>query len=177
MGCLCVQLEDIRLYLMNRSQQNRLSILKVESELCPKVCKRLHKEKRVAVDGWLVGLLIQGLRLRMGRLVLLWTYLKGPVVVGNEISLAFHVAMLFHAFSSTERQLKSTLMTAAELAHTRHAISQWLIQSMVRICGPHYLESNKSYLCTKVWEVNEWDEGCWWGCIFLVERAYHNNMS
>ena len=45
MGCLCVQLEDIRLYLMNRSQQNRLSILKVESELCPKVCKRLHREK------------------------------------------------------------------------------------------------------------------------------------
>ena len=60
----------------------------------------------------------------MGWLALLWTYLKGPVVVGNEISLAFHVAMLFHAFSSTERQLKSTLMTAAELAHTRHAISQ-----------------------------------------------------
>ena len=51
MGCLCVQLEDIRLYLMNRSQQNRLSILKVESKLCPKVCKRLHKKKRVAVDG------------------------------------------------------------------------------------------------------------------------------
>nr|POE68334.1 hypothetical protein CFP56_34353 [Quercus suber] len=38
-------LEDIKLYLMNRSQQNRLSILKVESELCPKVCKRLHREK------------------------------------------------------------------------------------------------------------------------------------
>ncbi|XP_030939765.1 uncharacterized protein LOC115964636 [Quercus lobata] len=38
-------LKDIKLYLMNRSQQNRLSILKVESELCPKVCKRLHREK------------------------------------------------------------------------------------------------------------------------------------
>nr|POE82128.1 hypothetical protein CFP56_60370 [Quercus suber] len=38
-------LKDIRLYLMNRSQQNRLSILKVESELCPKVYKRLHREK------------------------------------------------------------------------------------------------------------------------------------
>ena len=40
-----MQLEDIRLYLMNKSQQNKLSILKVESELCPKVCKRLHREK------------------------------------------------------------------------------------------------------------------------------------
>ena len=45
MGCFYVQLEDIRLYLMNRSQQNRLSILKVESKLCSKVCKRLHREK------------------------------------------------------------------------------------------------------------------------------------
>ena len=40
-----MQLEDIRLYLMNRSRQNRLSILRVESELSPKVCKRLHREK------------------------------------------------------------------------------------------------------------------------------------
>nr|POF21006.1 hypothetical protein CFP56_59200 [Quercus suber] len=45
-------LEDIRLYLMNRSQQNRLSILKVESELCPKVCKRLHREK-MSSSKWL----------------------------------------------------------------------------------------------------------------------------
>ena len=45
-------LEDIRLYLMNKSQQNRLSILKVESELCPKVCKRLHMEK-MSSSKWL----------------------------------------------------------------------------------------------------------------------------
>ena len=93
-------------------------------------------EKRwVAVDGWLVGLLTHGLRLRMGLLALLWTYLRGPVVVGNGTSLAFHAAMQFHAFFSTERQLRSTLMTATESAHARHAMSQWLIQSMVRICG------------------------------------------
>ena len=47
-----MQLEDIRLYLMNRSQQNRLSILKVESELCLKVCKRLHREK-ISSSKWL----------------------------------------------------------------------------------------------------------------------------
>ena len=52
MGCLCVQLEDIRLHLMNRSQQNRLSILKAESELCLKVCKRLHRGK-IGGSRWL----------------------------------------------------------------------------------------------------------------------------
>ena len=52
MGCLYVQLEDIRLYLMNRSQQNRLGILKVEFELCPKVYKRMHREK-MSSSKWL----------------------------------------------------------------------------------------------------------------------------
>ena len=47
-----MQLEDIRLYLMNKSQQNKLSILKVESEFCPKVCKRLHREK-MSSSKWL----------------------------------------------------------------------------------------------------------------------------
>ena len=37
---------------MNRSQQNRLSILKVESEFCLRVCKRLHKEK-MSSSKWL----------------------------------------------------------------------------------------------------------------------------
>ena len=37
---------------MNRSQQNRLSILKVEFEFCPKVCKRLHREK-MSSSKWL----------------------------------------------------------------------------------------------------------------------------
>ena len=37
---------------MNRYQQNRLSILKVESELCPKVCKRLHM-KKMSSSKWL----------------------------------------------------------------------------------------------------------------------------
>ena len=39
-------------WMMNRSQQNRLSILKVESKLCPKVCKRLHRERMVS-NRWL----------------------------------------------------------------------------------------------------------------------------
>ena len=47
-----MQLEDIRLYLTNRSQQNRLSILKVEFELCPKVYKRLHRQK-MSSNKWL----------------------------------------------------------------------------------------------------------------------------
>nr|XP_023900754.1 uncharacterized protein LOC112012612 [Quercus suber] len=38
-------LEDIRLYLMSRFQQNKNSIMRVESKLCPKICKRLHREK------------------------------------------------------------------------------------------------------------------------------------
>ena len=37
---------------MNRSQQNRLSILKVESEFCLRVCKRLHREK-MSSSKWL----------------------------------------------------------------------------------------------------------------------------
>ena len=37
---------------MNKTQQNRPSILKVESELCPKVCKRLHREK-IGSSRWL----------------------------------------------------------------------------------------------------------------------------
>ena len=47
----------------------------------------------------------------MGWLALLWTYLRGHVVVGNGTSLTFHAAMQFHAFSLTKRQLRSTLMT------------------------------------------------------------------
>nr|POF21311.1 hypothetical protein CFP56_33062 [Quercus suber] len=37
---------------MSRFQQNRHNILRVESELCPKVCKRLHREK-VGNGRWL----------------------------------------------------------------------------------------------------------------------------
>ena len=42
---MCLQLECIRLYVMTRFQANRDMILKVESELCPKIRKRLYKEK------------------------------------------------------------------------------------------------------------------------------------
>ena len=45
MGFSCLQLKDIRFYLMNRFQQNRNSIMRVESELSLKICKRLHREK------------------------------------------------------------------------------------------------------------------------------------
>ena len=45
MGFSCLQLKDIRLYLMSRFQQNRNSIMRVESELSLKICKRLHREK------------------------------------------------------------------------------------------------------------------------------------
>nr|POE55530.1 hypothetical protein CFP56_65384 [Quercus suber] len=38
-------LECIRLYLMTRFQDNRVKILRVESDICAKVLKRLHKEK------------------------------------------------------------------------------------------------------------------------------------
>ena len=43
--CLCIQLEDIRLYLMGRFQLNKETVLKFESELCTMVKKRLYKEK------------------------------------------------------------------------------------------------------------------------------------
>nr|POE75837.1 hypothetical protein CFP56_05107 [Quercus suber] len=45
-------LKCIRFYLMRRFQANREKILKVESELCPKIRKRLNKEK-VASSRWL----------------------------------------------------------------------------------------------------------------------------
>ncbi|XP_065638677.1 uncharacterized protein LOC136071386 [Quercus suber] len=45
-------LKCIRFYLMRRFQANRETILKVESELCPKIRKRLNKEK-VASSRWL----------------------------------------------------------------------------------------------------------------------------
>ncbi|KAK9986881.1 hypothetical protein SO802_031832 [Lithocarpus litseifolius] len=45
-------LECIKLYLMTRFQDNREKILRVESNICAKVLKRLHKEK-VATSRWL----------------------------------------------------------------------------------------------------------------------------
>ena len=42
MGFSYLQLEDIRLYLISRFQQNKQNILRLESELCPKVYKRLQ---------------------------------------------------------------------------------------------------------------------------------------
>ncbi|XP_075661944.1 uncharacterized protein LOC142631617 [Castanea sativa] len=50
--CVCLQLESIRLYLMTRFQENRQKIMKVESEICLKVLKRLHREK-TASSRWL----------------------------------------------------------------------------------------------------------------------------
>ena len=47
-----LQLECIRLYLMTRFQANQDMILKVESELCPKIRKRLYKEKMACIR-WL----------------------------------------------------------------------------------------------------------------------------
>ena len=44
--------ECIRLYLMTRFQENREKILRVESDICAKVLKRLHKEK-LAASRWL----------------------------------------------------------------------------------------------------------------------------
>ena len=49
---MCLQLECIRLYLMTRFQANREMIMKVDSELCPKIRKRLYKEKW-ACSKWL----------------------------------------------------------------------------------------------------------------------------
>ena len=47
-----LQLECIRLYLMTRFQANRQMIMKVKSKLCPKIRKRLYKEK-LACSKWL----------------------------------------------------------------------------------------------------------------------------
>ena len=49
---MCLQLECIRLYLMTRFHANRKMIMKVESELCPKIRKRLYKEK-LTCSKWL----------------------------------------------------------------------------------------------------------------------------
>ena len=50
--CMCLQLKCIRLYLMESFQANREMILKEESELCPKIKKRLYKEK-IGSNRWL----------------------------------------------------------------------------------------------------------------------------
>ncbi|KAK9998276.1 hypothetical protein SO802_017879 [Lithocarpus litseifolius] len=49
---IITMLESIRLYLMTRFQENRQKIMKVESEICPKVLKRLHREKTTS-SRWL----------------------------------------------------------------------------------------------------------------------------
>nr|POE44608.1 hypothetical protein CFP56_77093 [Quercus suber] len=49
---IITMLECIRLYLMTRFQANREMIMKVESELCPKIRKRLYKEK-LACSKWI----------------------------------------------------------------------------------------------------------------------------
>ncbi|KAK9991847.1 hypothetical protein SO802_026832 [Lithocarpus litseifolius] len=49
---IITMLECIRLCLMTRFQANREMIMKVESELCPKIRKRLYKEK-LACSKWL----------------------------------------------------------------------------------------------------------------------------
>ena len=123
MHYLCLQLEDIKLYLMNRFQQNRHRILKLESELCPKVCKRLHREK-----------------MGSGRWLACWTF-NTMFNVKNSLQsfimdlakrmcscrkwdiTVSHAAMQFHTYSSTKRQLRSTPMTATKSAHTQFAIS------------------------------------------------------
>nr|POF18726.1 hypothetical protein CFP56_24954 [Quercus suber] len=49
---IITMLKCIRLYLMTRFQANRQLIMKVESELCPKIRKRLYMEK-LACSKWL----------------------------------------------------------------------------------------------------------------------------
>ena len=49
---MCLQLECIRLYFMTRFQANKEMIMKVKFELCPKIRKRLYKEK-LACSKWL----------------------------------------------------------------------------------------------------------------------------
>nr|POF18757.1 hypothetical protein CFP56_59891 [Quercus suber] len=49
---ILMKLECIKLYLMTRFQDNRKKILRVESDICAKVLKRLHKEK-LAASRWL----------------------------------------------------------------------------------------------------------------------------
>ena len=101
-----MQFEDIRLYLMNRSQQNRLSILKLEFKLCPKVCKRLYREM-MSNSKWLACWSSHTrfkVKNGLGYKVSLWTWIRGHVVlIGNGTSLVFHVVMQFHAYSSIGR--------------------------------------------------------------------------
>ncbi|KAL0011047.1 hypothetical protein SO802_006155 [Lithocarpus litseifolius] len=49
---IITMLECIRLYLMSRFQANMQMIIKVESELCPKIRKRLYKKKLACIK-WL----------------------------------------------------------------------------------------------------------------------------
>nr|POE62023.1 hypothetical protein CFP56_56414 [Quercus suber] len=55
-------LEFIRLYLMTRFQENKQKIMKVESEICPKVLKDCIGKRLQAASGLLVGQVIHSLR-------------------------------------------------------------------------------------------------------------------
>ncbi|XP_030958475.1 uncharacterized protein LOC115980352 [Quercus lobata] len=48
---IITMLESTMLYLMTRFQDNKQKIMRVESEVCPKVLKRLHREK-IASSRW-----------------------------------------------------------------------------------------------------------------------------
>ena len=92
---------------MRRFQENKETILKVELELCPQVRKRLYKEK-LGSGKWLACWTGHAkFEVKMGLRVSLWTWLNTSVVVGNERSPAYLVAMTFHAFFSIEKMLKN----------------------------------------------------------------------
>ena len=82
---MCLQLECIRLYLMTRFQANREMIIKVESELCPKLRNRLYKEK-LACSKWLAcwaGRTKFEVKNGLGWRVSLWTWKRRSATVGS----------------------------------------------------------------------------------------------
>ena len=136
MGFSCLQLEDIRLYLMSRFQQNRNSIMRVESELCPKIYKRLHREK-AGSGRWLAYWAFDTkFEVKNGLQSFIVDLAKGVYSYRKWDIIGSLAAMQFHAYSSTESKLRNTLMSATTLAHTKHVMSTSLIHSMMPICGP-----------------------------------------
>ena len=120
---MCLQPECIRLYLMTRFQANRQMIMKVESELCPKIRKRLYKEK-LACSKWLACWASCTKFEVKNRLESFTVDLEEKSCSYRKWDiLTYHVAMPFPVSFSTGKILKSMSMLATKGPPTLIAMS------------------------------------------------------
>ena len=98
--------------------------MRVESEICPEVLKRLHREK-IASNKWLAcwaGYTQFEIKSGLQSFTVEWK--KDIVVAGNGIRLTYHVPMQFHAYSSIGKKLSSMCIGVFMSPHIRPVMSQ-----------------------------------------------------